>query len=600
MSSYLIFSKDKADQQAEAQISTDASRTVRRMSNEEENSDYKFRETGGTMDHERGSCTTQAEENPETSPLLTASCTLRTSGEISGEDSSTPAAIEGRMTSDDLEASSSFVDEYHQPRKQTSESRKNNQRYYPKKRKTSRGSTSSETESVESPCVNTSRVMEIYCLLLAGILFFALGLFGGRHIWAHQVPSGSPPSSVVPNLRESTDHDPSGNTRIPKITVGAYYYPWHGGDFHRGQGYVRKILGQEPKLGEYDDRDPKTISQHLEWSKQGNIGLWVTSWWGAYEREDNTTRTVILKHKELQKGEPFEHHKIALFYETFGRIRKEDQYSLHRLKPDMEFMCENYFHHPNYYTLDDGRPVLFVYLTRHLEELVRFESVVNIMRKSVKDACGKDVYIIGDQIFGRFDPGLEVSAEQRLTEVENNELYSSAPTAFDLLDGVTTYDVYGSMGRTVGVFGGYVAEHSVINYYLTEQRKWRKYAKEQKGCSFIPSVAPGYNDRGVRFKEDHNPLARSLKREKKSGGNDEGSFFRVSIEHARTLVDPSASYLLMVNSFNEWHEDTQIEPVIGESASTPYNMTFGMEYHGYETLYLDILRNGTKNVHIVV
>ena len=33
--------------------------------------------------------------------------------------------------------------------------------------------------------------------------------------------------------------------RLPTVpgnmTVGAYYYPWYDGDFHRGQGYLRKF-----------------------------------------------------------------------------------------------------------------------------------------------------------------------------------------------------------------------------------------------------------------------------------------------------------------------------------------------------------------------
>ena len=176
-------------------------------------------------------------------------------------------------------------------------------------------------------------------------------------------------------------------------------------------------------------------------------------------------------------------------------------------------------------------------------------------------------------------------------------MYSSNPTAFDLFDGVTCYDIYGSMGKVVGSSGGYQTESSVHKYYMKEQQKWRQFVKDKTGCTFIPSVAPGYNDLGVRPEKKNPPLSRSLKRDQKAGNND-GSFFRVSLEKARTLVDPSASYLLMVNSFNEWHEDTQIEPASGESTSKPFNLTNGIDYHGYGTLYLDILRNATKDFQI--
>ena len=67
---------------------------------------------------------------------------------------------------------------------------------------------------------------------------------------------------------------------IPEnILVGAYYYPWHGDDFHRGGGYLRKELvpRQYPTLGEYDDTRPEILAQHLAWSRQANINLWVRS-----------------------------------------------------------------------------------------------------------------------------------------------------------------------------------------------------------------------------------------------------------------------------------------------------------------------------------
>ena len=52
--------------------------------------------------------------------------------------------------------------------------------------------------------------------------------------------------------------------------------------------------------------------------------------------------------------------------------------------------------------------------------------------------------------------------------------------------------------------------------------------------------------------------------------------------------------MILVNSFNEWHEDTQIEPVVGEPAIEPFNFTKGLEYVGYGELYLDILGAATS------
>ena len=92
-----------------------------------------------------------------------------------------------------------------------------------------------------------------------------------------------------------------------------------GNNFHNRDGYVRKDLSpqHQPTLGEYNDSDPAVIAQHIRWSQQANIGLWITSWWGPNRIEDSNTKDVILPHPDL--GDL----KVALHYETTGRIKDD-------------------------------------------------------------------------------------------------------------------------------------------------------------------------------------------------------------------------------------------------------------------------------------
>ena len=48
-------------------------------------------------------------------------------------------------------------------------------------------------------------------------------------------------------------------------------------------------------------------------------------------------------------------------------------------------------------------------------------------------------------------------------------------------------------------------------------------------------------------------------------------------------------------TFPEWHEDSQIEPVVGDTSSIPELLTNGIEYEPYGDLYLDILREATTD-----
>lgn len=92
----------------------------------------------------------------------------------------------------------------------------------------------------------------------------------------------------------------------------------------------------------------------------------------------------------------------------------------------------------------------------------------------------------------------------------------------------------------------------------------------------------------MRLASDHPPLSRKL-----TGDSEEGSLFAYQLSKAKTLVDPDLDNLLVVNSFNEWHEDTQIEPAIGELTNLPDEMTQGVYYEGYGELYLNLLRENT-------
>ncbi|KAL3917525.1 MAG: hypothetical protein SGILL_004672 [Bacillariaceae sp.] len=202
---------------------------------------------------------------------------------------------------------------------------------------------------------------------------------------------------------------PTGN-----ITVGAFYYPWHGEDFHNGEGFLRAELDprQAPELGEYDDTKKKTIQKHLEYSDVGNIDLWVTSWWGPDRISDETTQDSIMKQVEREEH-PL---RIALLYESTNRLKVDGEWKLDedRIADDMKHISKEYFEHfDNYYTID-GKPVIIMYLTRvlqmqggsHEDGETLLQEAVALMREKAKT----DIYIIGDHAFDPYP--VDVSSEQ--------------------------------------------------------------------------------------------------------------------------------------------------------------------------------------------
>ena len=156
-----------------------------------------------------------------------------------------------------------------------------------------------------------------------------------------------------------------------------------------------------------------------------------------------------------------------------------------------------------------------------------------------------------------------------------------------LLDAITNYDVYGHL-KHLGAMPPYVTSAN-LDEWKSVNGLWQ--AKTNKiGKDFIPAVTPGFNDTAVR--EGHEPTSRKL-----NGDSGQfGSLFSGLLDRAKSNADRN---MIMVTSWNEWYEDTQIEPTAVapptnvDDSATGHNFTRDLYYNGYGTLYLDILRDKT-------
>lgn len=334
--------------------------------------------------------------------------------------------------------------------------------------------------------------------------------------------------------------------------VGVYYYPWYRRTREWRQVMRQHLKApQEPELGLYRSDDPNVIRTHIAQSLRGGIDFWAVSWWGPGQHCDVTFRNAILKHPDAGKL------KYAVLYESTGRFGRFNSPSYERWLPDLTYMQEHYFDHPSYLKID-GKPVVFVYLTR--------EYFRNKGHEALKEMRAKfpNLYLVGDDVFG---------AGYRSEWAKN-------------FDAVTAYDVY---GQSVGRLGG--TREAVA--FLARNYRHAKAQANAVGTAFMPTIAPGYNDTAVR--RGHPGRARYFTDVENS---EEGDLFRAMIRDvALPLLDPKADNIVLVTSFNEWYEDTQIEPTAGtappsttdDSDSGDY-FTGGDRYVDYGYLYLDILR----------
>ncbi len=349
----------------------------------------------------------------------------------------------------------------------------------------------------------------------------------------------------------------------PEITVkaaeihddyltGVYYYPWYSNSWGHewpGQSFRDYLIPpQTPVLGQYDSRNKSVIRQHLDWCKQYGIDLWVCSWWGVNSIEDITIKNYIKP--ELKADDV----KFAVFYESF--MLGEPPWVVNstmetKLRNDYTYIAQTYFNHPNYFKINN-QPVVYIYISHAYGG--DYVNAFNRIRQTIHN-LGYDLFLIGDEIGG------------------------SPTDHFKFLDGVTAYAYFGNTG--------YGIDQEFFGPLSGAFSSWEIAANAQ-GVTFIPVTAPGFNSR----KEGTTALDNSMVIPRQStAGASHTSFFEEYIQIARPFVDPNLK-LIMITSWNEWHEDTQIEPLNTapptnkDKSASGTDHTCGYYYEGYGTSFL--------------
>jgi hypothetical protein len=86
---------------------------------------------------------------------------------------------------------------------------------------------------------------------------------------------------------------------------------------------------------------------------------------------------------------PIKEFKTAMFYETLEHIKEigRGRYDTSLVKGHIEFIANEYFKRPNYFKID-GKPVLFVYLSRWLytnpDHPNLLSEMINLMRQGAR------------------------------------------------------------------------------------------------------------------------------------------------------------------------------------------------------------------------
>lgn len=294
------------------------------------------------------------------------------------------------------------------------------------------------------------------------------------------------------------------------MLVGVCYYPWFDTDRHWQEGYKG-----DPTLGEYSSTDRSVNEIHISLAARYGIDFFLSSWWGEGSFEDNALREGLLA------AVNFDEIKFAILYESRmlgtneeGKIDLSDQQKRETLIGHFEYLANSYFDNPQYLKIN-GKPVVYLYLTRIFTG--DYAGAIQELRNTLS-GMGYELYLIGDQVYWQ-DPNTQ----------EQKDLMSP-------FDAVSAYNMHRSVDDI---------NNNFVDKVLDKYSEWVEVTNAEN-VDFVPGVIPGFDDTEVRPEAQHPVIEKSTER------------FRSYLEGVKPQL--SSQNMVIITSWNEWHEFTQIEP----------------------------------------
>jgi hypothetical protein len=307
-------------------------------------------------------------------------------------------------------------------------------------------------------------------------------------------------------------------------------------------------------------------------ASSAGIDFFALDWWPTRPEQNRRIETGFLRASNLSSM------RFAIFYETGDLAEHVPYQSITELTPatrrhvvaDMVGLAWTYFANPQYLRIG-GRPVVFWYLTRTLTGDVA--GAVQEVRSALR-SLGYDLFIVGDEISWR------VTSEAGVGTTEPQ------PERARLFDAITWYNLYDTSNPAMWGYG------STTTFVADVARLAQTY-RDAVGDAVpvVPAVIPGFNDRGARLSEGHGAIPRQW-----APGDAGGTFLRHMLDDVALGHVDARAPMVMVTSWNEWNEDTGIEPLMSTASTvrddspTGISYTQSFRYGGSGSPELDVIR----------
>ncbi|GKY92923.1 hypothetical protein MPSEU_000261300 [Mayamaea pseudoterrestris] len=331
-----------------------------------------------------------------------------------------------------------------------------------------------------------------------------------------------PPPPVVPTCANGCTGLRCGvGTETERDNIQTFYYPWYSNIATDGEFRHWAIAGRSPNngvydplnkdlpspfyptLGAYSSSSATTLAQHMAYMVRAGIGTLILSWWGQGSKEDQRVFQIMDAADDAGL-------KVGFYIEPYGGGYVKDPESNNNVgtrtpytaRDDVKYLIDKYGCHRAMYRRN-GRPVMMFFAARSYDEgrQVEWKIVWDQLHNTPKYnpfVVAHDVNLEDRIIKGGWDSGHDYGTE------------ASEETS---VDWNTLAQAYKNVGKTL----------------------WF-------------TVSPGFDD--TRLSDPDKPI---IDRER-----DEG--FLYEILWRRAIAAKANDNPVVITSFNEWHEGTQIEP----------------------------------------
>ena len=383
--------------------------------------------------------------------------------------------------------------------------------------------------------------------------------------------------SAVPLFLTGCDPERSVSTPLPSSAptppsqrsplVGAYYSDWFPSNSTQGTLRQHLVPTQGADPSKVHSANPAVAEQAIAQATRSGISFFALDYWPSRPAQNENIDAFL-------RADNLRDIKFCILYETWD-LGFDAAHEATPVSPRTEFyfdlnllsFARTYFGNPSYLRIQ-GRPVLVLYLTRTLTGDVA--AMIDGARRLL-ESHGYDPFLIGDEIYWRV-----TSTEPPAT----GSWFTPTPqtSRLDLFDALTAYSLFiGDPDEPFSPWRDFVGYPGDTQIVEDERGLYEEYAKASGGrVPVIPDVQPGVNTRGVRLVVNEPAEPRQW-----LPGESPGSTIQHFLDQiAAPVIEPSLP-AVFVTSWNEWNEDTAVEPVGGTPTSRDDSPT-GTEYtQGY-------------------